>query len=233
MQMISSAAKISRIMTPKHKLVEDIVSGKNVVHYGCVDDNEELIALKHSKGFYLHQIVTDKSNSTLGVDINKKGIKFLAKELNIKNVVYGNVEDPGTFEAPKKKLMKADIVLIPDLIEHLHNPGGMVEGIKKNYSKDIKLAITTPNPFAWYNFIATLLNLEIYSPYHTMHFSMKNIEILLDQCGFKVDKITPTYIPKQRNFLVRWLDGLVGKIAVIISPGFADSFMYECSVKNK
>lgn len=220
-------------MRAKHDIVEEMVRGKRVVHYGCIDDDEDLIALKFKDGYYLHKIVTDSSKSTIGVDLNKKGISFLDKKLGISNVVHGNVEDPNTFDISKKKLKDADVVLIPDLIEHLKNPGQMLDSIRKTYSKDVKVIITTPNPFAWYNFAATLLNKEIYSPYHTAQFSIQNMKLLLDSCGFTLDKVTPVFIPKQRNPLVRVLDSLAGGVAVAVSPGFADNYLYECSIKTK
>lgn len=230
---IRSVSSLSRHAQLKQTLIEKLVTGKKVIHYGCIDDDEPLIMRKFKAGYYLHKVVTDASEWAIGVDVNRKGISFLHNKLRMKNVVYGNVEDPGTFKLEKKKMRQADTVLIPDLIEHLSNPGNMLNGIKKNFSKDVKILLTTPNPFAWYNFVATLLNTEIYSPYHTMQFSAENMRILLKNNGLVVEKVTPIYVPKERSGVVKILDQAASNISVAISPGFADAYLYECSIQPK
>lgn len=229
---IKSVASLRRRASVKHKLIEELVKGKNVVHYGCVDDDEDLIKHKFESGRYLHKIVTDSSKKTIGIDLNKEMFGFLKNELSIDNVVYGDVEDPSTFDIDRDFLKKADIVLIPDLIEHLNNPGEMLDGIRKYFSKNVKIIILTPNPTAWYYFVATLFNKEIYSPYHTASFTTENMAVLLNRYGFKIDKTFPGVAPKERGGLIKIVDSLLGKLAVLISPGFADLFLYECSVNK-
>jgi len=228
---IKSIAPLRQKSKQKHEIIIELIEGKKVVHYGCVDDDEELIEHKAQKGYYLHQAVTEHSKSTIGIDLNKDAFNFLEEEMGIINVVYGNVEDPGTFNLDKKRLKKAEVVLIPDLIEHLNNPGNMLQGIKDHFREDVKVIILTPNPFAWYNFAATLLNKEIYTPYHTCYFTTESMIVLLKRYGFKVDKIHPVIAPKRRGGIVRAFDASVGKLATFISPGFADLYLYECSLE--
>jgi len=231
---IKSISFIKRKIYVKHKLVKEIVKDMSVVHYGCVDDDEPLIRHKLKNGYYLHDIVTRSSKNTIGIDLNKKAFGFLKRDFSIDNIVYGDVEDPSTFDLDLNKLKEADILLIPDLIEHLNNPGNMLKGINKYFKKDIKIIIITPNPFAWYNFAATLFGIEIYTDYHTMCFTTEDMSVLLKRYGIKIERTLPLVIPKQQGPLVRMLAATVSKISTFISPGFADLYMYECvPINNK
>jgi hypothetical protein len=216
----------------KHRIITELVAKKNVIHYGCVDDDEGLIKLKANSGYYLHKLITDSASKTLGVDLNREAFSFLKRELSVDNIVFGDVEDPATFDIDKGYLKDVDVIVIPDVIEHLSNPGMMLDGIKEYYSKKVRVIILTPNPFAWYNFVATLLNKEIYTPYHTMYFTSESMAVLLEEHGFVIDRILPVVSPKQRGRLVRILDSGVSKLCTTISPGFADLYLYECSIKR-
>ena len=229
---IKSTSFLKRKIYTKHEIIKEIVKDKKVIHYGCVDDDKKLIKQKFEEGYYLHKIVTDSSKETIGVDLNKDAFSFLEKKIKINNVVYGDVENPLSFDLDKKILKKFEVLLIPDLIEHLNNPGDMLEGIKKFFNKDVVVYIFTPNPFAWFNFIATFFNKEIYTDYHTMYFTTESMEILLKRYGFKLKKVLPVVIPKQRGLIVRLADKLFSRIFTFISPAFADAYMYECVMQK-
>jgi len=216
----------------KHKLILSLVKDKSVVHYGCVDDNAALIDSKLKKGYYLHKIVTNITTKCIGIDLNKELIEYLKQKHNINNIVYGNVEDPNTFDLDITKLKDYEILLIPDLIEHLNNVGSMLEGIKIFFSPSVKIYILTPNPSGYLNFIATFLRREIYTEHHTCLFTTESMKVLLGRYGFKIDKVYPVLVPKERGSLIVFADKVMSKIFNFISPGFADLYMYECSFGN-
>lgn len=228
---VKSTKFLGRKIYLKHELLMSLVKDKKVIHFGCVDDNKRIIEYKIKRGFYLHKQVTEASKNTIGIDLNKGAFPFL-KKLGIDNVYYGDVEDPSTFDIDKRKLKQAEVLLIPDLIEHLNNPGNMLEGIKKYFNPNIKVYILTPNPAAWYNSAATLLNREIYTDYHTIYFTTESMKILLDRYGFKINKILPVVSPKQNKNIINYTDKIVGKVATFISPAFADLYLYECVIKK-
>jgi hypothetical protein len=226
---LKSIKKLLRTPVVKHEILSELAKGRNVVHYGCIDD-EQIILSKSSSGYYLHDLISKNAKCCVGIDINRDSFVFLQRELSIKNVFYGDVEDPRSFKIDIEELKEVEVLFIPDLIEHLDNPGKMLTGIRKYYSPQVKIIICTPNPFAWYNFAATLMQREIYTPYHTMSFTTENMQVLLDRHGFKIDRIRPLIAPKQRNLVIRLLDNFLGRFMTVISPGFADAFLYECSI---
>jgi len=215
----------------KQTLIATLIKGKSVVHYGCVDDNKTLIDAKMNKGYYLHKLVTDSTTRCIGIDINKPLINYLREQYAINNIFYGNVEDPRSFDLDINELKQYEILLIPDLIEHLDNVGKMLEGIKEFFSPQVKLYIMTPNPFGYLNFIATFLRREIYSPHHTCLFTTESMKVLLDRHGFKINRVYPVFVPKERGSLLIFADKIMSWIFNLVSRGFADLYMFECSFR--
>ena len=214
----------------KQKLIAQIVKGKSVVHYGCVDDNKILIDSKMKKGYYLQKVVTDITTKCVGIDLNKELIEYLSVKYNVNNIYYGDVEDPNTFDLDIKTLKEYEILLIPDLIEHLNNVGKMLEGVRKYFSPQVKIYIMTPNPSGYLNFLATLLRREIYSNHHSCLFTTECMKVLLGRYGFKIEKVYPVFVPKERGSFLVVADKILSKVVTFISPGFADLFMFKCSI---
>lgn len=226
---LKSISFLGHTIYVKQDLISNLVKGRSVVHYGCVDDDLPLIEGKLQKGYYLHKLVTEISTKCIGIDLNKELIGILKTKYQINNIIYGDVENPETFAMNIKELKDYEVLLIPDLIEHLNNVGNMLEGIKKHFSPDIKIYIMTPNPSGYLNFIATFLRKEIYTEHHTCLFTTECMQVILKRHGIKIDKILPVFVPKERGKFLVIADKVVGKLFTLISPGFADLYMYECS----
>jgi 2-polyprenyl-3-methyl-5-hydroxy-6-metoxy-1,4-benzoquinol methylase len=217
----------------RNDLIAHFILNKNVVHYGCTDDSIGNIDSKIKNNIYLHKLVTDKSNHCIGIDINSDLIEYLKHKYAFNNIYYGDVENPATFEIEFNQLKQADILIIPDLIEHLNNPGLMLEGIKKYYSKKIKLIIVTPNPFTYLNFAFTLLRREFYNAFHTCCFSTTNMRVLLSHYDIRIIRVYPCFMPKDKPFIVRTIDKLINHFLLIFSSGFCDNYLYECEFIDK
>jgi len=65
------------------------------------------------------------------------------------NVVHGDVGRSD--ERPVDR--KFDIVIAGDIIEHLSNPGQMLDEIKRFCGSDTRVIITTPNAFGGPNYL--------------------------------------------------------------------------------
>ncbi len=219
----------------KAQLIERLVRGKKVVHIGCVDDHFDMIQYKKAKGFYLHDIISSIATECIGIDINEALVKKLRDTYGINNIAIANVEklQDITMEGIGRdqlleKLTSFDTIVIPDLIEHLNNPGDMLNGLKSTFSKDAKIYICTPNPFFISNFILTLFNREIYSPFHTFYFTTESMAVLLGRYGIRIVNTYPCFVPKIRSLPVRIADRILLEIFCLTSKGFAENFMYEC-----
>ena len=215
----------------KHDLLLQFAKNNNVVHYGCIDDSFDIIDSKMSQNYYLHKLITDNSSKCIGFDINKNGVDYLFEKYGIDNIYYGNVENPESFNIDKSELLNTDVLLIPDLIEHINNPGMMLESITKYYPKHVKVYIITPNPFSYLNFVFTLFNREFYNVYHTCYFSTNNMNVLLSNNGFKINKVYPCYLPKDRGWFINTADKIINHFLTIFTYGFCDNYVYECEIK--
>ncbi len=217
----------------KHKILLDYVKDKRIVHYGCIDDSTDIIDSKIKNNIYLHKLLSDASSSCIGVDINTEIMTYLKETHTIDNIVYGNVEDPKTFEIDLQVLKEAEVLVIPDLIEHLNNPGLMIESFRKYYSSDIKIIILTPNPFSYLNFAFTLLGREFYNAYHTCYFSTNNMKVLLKNHAIKINRVFPVFMPKDRSWFVKFIDKTINYFLTIFTYGFCDNYLYECELDEQ
>ncbi|MCC7516564.1 MAG: methyltransferase domain-containing protein [Pseudomonadales bacterium] len=219
----------------KSTLIKNIVRGKKVVHVGCVDDHFEMIQYKKEKGFYLHDIISATADECIGIDINEPLVRKLNEAYGINNIAIANAEklqdihmDGISRNDLLKKLASFDTIMLPDLIEHLNNPGDMLAGMKTIFNKDARIYICTPNPFFISNFILTLFRREIYSPYHTIYFTTESMAVLLGRYGIRIVNTYPCFVPKIRSLPVRIADRILLEFFCLISKGFAENFMYEC-----
>lgn len=230
--MFAGFKHVPRRMRPREQTILEIAAGKRVVHYGAVGDDPRIQVEKARRGAWLHANIQGVAASVVGIDVDREAVEIVRDELGVTDIYFGNIEDSATFEADAEALQQAEVVLALDVIEHLHDLRGFFLGLRSAYSPDTHFFISTPNPFAWYNTVSTLANKELYSPYHTMHFSIQNMRVLLDHMGFDLVRAIPIHIVKEgQNPLVRGFDAAAGTVAMWISPGFSDSFMYEAVMR--
>lgn len=222
-----------RKLHTKHELLLSFIKNKNVVHYGCIDDSTDIIDWKIKKNIYLHKLISEASKNCIGIDINRKNMTYLRETHQISNIYYGNAENPETFETDKETLLNTEVILIPDLIEHLNNPGLMLEGLRKFFPKTATILILTPNPFSYLNFIFTLFNREFYNAYHTCYFSTNNMKVLLENHGFKINKVYPCFLPKNRGWFVRCFDKAMNHFLTLFTYGFCDNYLYACEFQKE
>jgi len=141
----------------RNELILSLCNNKNVLHVGCAD-HINLIKMKRTNGQYLHDRLGEVCNLLLGVDVNDEALRLM-RSIGIENVY--NVK-----ELPENNY---DIILIPDVIEHVTNVGDFLTSLKKYNAKT--LIVTTPNAYRLINrkqFDAELINTDHhywFSPY--------------------------------------------------------------------
>ena len=226
-------------LTLKSTLLARIAKNKRVVHIGCVDDNLEMIAHKKKNNFYLHDILTNTATECLGIDMNAALVEELRKIYGTDNIAIADIQqikniymDGFSKDDLLVKLKTFDTVILPDIIEHLDNPGLMLENIKQYFNPKARIYICTPNPFFISNFVLTLFNREIYSPFHTMNFTTENMAVLLGRYGIRITATYPCYVPKLRALPIRIADWILLHFFCLISKGFSENFLYECVIDN-
>ena len=166
---------------------------KKVLHIGCVDAGimEERIKQEN----FLHHQISRVAEKLIGVDIDEKGIAFLNEAGYDTHVV-----DIQTDCKRLKELSRdVDIIVIPEVIEHLDNVGQFLDNLRAlRFEGDI--LISTPNAFS--HRIAQLLphGVELVHPNHNYYFSPVTLTTLLDKHGFEIKRYVMYYWPGNDDF---------------------------------
>lgn len=163
---------------------------KRVLHLGFVQ-HANLRRDKINNDDWLHDKVLKVAKSTVGIDYLKSEVDIIKDELSIE-CYYGDVTDLNNMNYQSK----FDVVICGELIEHLSNPGLMLDGIKRFMNEDTVLIITTPNPWRdlWvsnmYNGITEekWLNKE-----HVCWYSFQTLKQLLERHDYSEVKYSYYY----------------------------------------
>jgi SAM-dependent methyltransferase len=129
---------------------------------------------------------------TVGVDRSVEVIAELAQLGVLNNIVAGDVER--LEEAPVEGTF--DIVVAGDIVEHLSNPGRMLEGIRRFCGRDTRLILTTPNAFGAPNFLRYCLGRFREGDEHVVSFNAQSLETLLRRHGYEVLEMHTCYQPR-------------------------------------
>lgn len=172
-QILSSAHKFNVPKSELHErntLLTKLAAAKNVLHLGCAD-HIELINKKREQGSYLHDLLVKSARFVVGADVNKPALAQMRK-LGIENLYQ--VDD-----VPKE--LHFDLVLVPDVIEHIGNVNQFLIGLKKY---DCSIVITTPNAYRLANrmqFKGELVNTD-----HKYWFSPYTLSKSIYDAGFEI-----------------------------------------------
>lgn len=210
-------------------LFKEHLINKNVLHIGCSDwpDTEEKI----KKGNLLHQYLGDIITELYGIDIDEEGISMMQKN-GFRNVFIGDIYNLHT----NKKLFdkKFDVLLIPEVIEHLTNPGLALNSIKtyilKNNPK-CEVIFTVPNYHnLWYNVLFVLKNKEGVHFDHKFYFSYRTFRTLIECYNFGVDDF---YFVLYEKYPQTIKGRIFFKFLSKISPSMVPYLYFRCRVNNE
>ena len=91
---------------------------------------------------------------------------------------------------------KFDVVIAGDIIEHLSNPGQMLDGIKRFCTENTQVIITTPNAFGAPNFLRHSAGKFREGAEHVMSFNAQNLVTLLDRHGYSLSELHTCFQPR-------------------------------------
>lgn len=154
---------------PRFEVLRDYVTGKSVLDLGCSSGNW--------REDWIHGQVATVAAELVGLDINQEAVQ----ELNDRgyHVQFGNAED---FDLGRT----FDVVHGGELIEHLENPGGMLRSARRHLGPGGRLVLTTPNAFAFPNFVYRLKGKPRINGDHTCWYCEDTLGQLLGRVGFDV-----------------------------------------------
>jgi SAM-dependent methyltransferase len=202
---------------------------KSVLHLGCVGftdctTEEKVRQAKES----LHAAITEVAEHCTGVDLDGDSIRELREHGVFLNVIEGNVER--LQELPDDHL-GFDVVVAGDIIEHLSNPGLMLNGIRERLTPAGRVVISTPNAFGIASWIRVVTGRFHEGAQHVLCFNPITLRQLLERHGYQVESAESCYQSRARQNYGPWFRVL--RAALKCCPRFGGTLLYVCRMKNK
>ena len=181
------AALVDRI-----EFLRDVARGRRVVHVGFADARCADFQAAH--GAWLHATLAEVAHHLIGLDLDDEGVAAArAAGFEAHRV---DCRDPRAVAA--LGLEPAHVVIVGELIEHLDNPGSMLEAVKPLVGPTGTLVITTPNGHGLFNVCAAVVGRELNHPDHVTLYSWFTLSNLLARHGWSLDQ-TAVYVPRLKS----------------------------------
>jgi 2-polyprenyl-3-methyl-5-hydroxy-6-metoxy-1,4-benzoquinol methylase len=172
-----------------------IARGRRVLHLGCVGNTDlpahERVRLAKES---LHWKLTTQAD-VVGVDYSCQVIEQYRQLGVFDNIIHGDVQSlqsvniEGVF----------DVVIAADIIEHLSNPGALLQGIRRFCTPSSQVVITTPHAFGLPNFLRFCVGKFRDGEEHVMTFNSDNVRNLLKRHGYRIERFDTCFQVFARN----------------------------------
>jgi SAM-dependent methyltransferase len=163
----------------RFKYIQQLSENKKVLHLGATDAPFTEDSIRSGK--FLHSLLREKAQFLIGLDINQTMIDSLAKNYNITDIKYGDIENIDDYPH-----YDFDIIVAGEILEHLDNPGKALDCLHSISKPHTQLIITVPNAYSLKSFLRVLNKYELIHPDHTLFHSPHTLKVLLDRHGFQV-----------------------------------------------
>lgn len=156
--------------------IVELTEGPTVLDLGAVQHSAD----RERDDTWLHGKLADRCKRVIGVD----SLKYEVMRLNKMgyDFIDGDAED---MDIP----IVADTIVIGELIEHLSNPGRMLDGLHGHLKGGGKIILSTPNPWLVSHMYRMLLGRQEVNNEHTAWYGPMVISQLLERHGFDVTRI--------------------------------------------
>jgi hypothetical protein len=158
-------------------------AGKTVLHLGFVDEGLLDERLRH--GDWLHEQLARVARRVVGIDVSAEGVAR-ARDLGYSECYVGDVERLSEVPFPRDGY---DLILAPDIVEHLANPGLFLKELAKVLGNDTAVVLTTPSALSLKSLFYPVVGIEAVHPDHNMYYSPTTLSTLLRKCGFQTTGI--------------------------------------------
>jgi 2-polyprenyl-3-methyl-5-hydroxy-6-metoxy-1,4-benzoquinol methylase len=166
-----------------------LARGRRVLHLGCVG-NTDLEPAVRARMFSrtLHARLSEVAD-VVGVDYSAEVVADYRARGVCSNIVCGDVQrlEELTLEG------RFDVIIAADIIEHLSNPGRMLDGIRRICSAESTVVLTTPNAFGLPNYLRFCLGRFREGQEHVMTFNEQNLRNLLERHGYRVHELHTSF----------------------------------------
>jgi 2-polyprenyl-3-methyl-5-hydroxy-6-metoxy-1,4-benzoquinol methylase len=151
----------------------DLARGRRVVHVGFVDLGCQ--SLNEQSGAWLHEHLARAATELVGIDLDAEGVEH-ARSRGYEAYAV-DCRDVDAVRAAG--IEPADVVVAGEVIEHLDDPGGFLDGVHALVKPGGLLVVTTPNATGLVNAAALFGNYEVQHPDHVVMYTCATLDAML------------------------------------------------------
>jgi SAM-dependent methyltransferase len=154
----------------------ELAKGKRVLNIGCCGSDALVNEVT------VHRSIAEVASYCVGIDIYEAGIEKMRGDGE-----HVFLADGENFELDEKDF---DLVVLGDIIEHVSNPGLVLENSNRHLKDEGGLVVSTPTPFA----LPLMLRIIRSSSYetnseHVSWFDPVMLTYLLARAGFEPEEV--------------------------------------------
>lgn len=170
----------------------EAVRDKRVLHIGFVDAGCEISGRRRG---WLHEDLARAATEIVGFDVAAEGVEAARRDGYEAYAV--DCTDQNAVNATG--LEPFDVVVLGEVIEHVANPGLLLEALKQTVAPGGRLVLTTPNANRLVNVMLAALRREILHPDHVAVYSPTTLRSLLERSGWSVTWVGTYLSPRRRK----------------------------------
>lgn len=193
----------------------ELAKGKNVLHIGACD--APYTRQKKEDDLLLHAKLDAVASNLLGIDIDSDAIELM-KEYGYSNIFRFDMNNLDELD------FQPDVVIFGETIEHLVDFSSAFTNLKKIMVSGTILVVSTPNALSWSNFLNALSGIERVHEDHTVAFTPRTLEKMIEANGLTVTKKIFTFLDRKKE---RWPKKLQ-KAMLSRFPLLSGTLLYEC-----
>jgi SAM-dependent methyltransferase len=204
-----------------------LASGRRVLHLGCTAWPYTEAVLRD--GALLHARLHGVAEELVGIDADRDGIDALER-LGLGPVVLGDAEDLEAIAGHELLRDGFDLIVAAEIIEHLSNPGRLLEGMVDLLAPGGRLVVTTINAYGAVRIVPYALRgrggeQEPVHPDHVAYYSPSTLRLIVQRHGYEVETISFYGLaPEHRRHASRWIT-LANDVATRFSRQLADGLV--------
>lgn len=184
-----------QVVKRREAWIVEFVRGKSVAHLGFADTGCELT--RSRTGSWLHAQLAESSR-LVGIDITPAAVEAARSRGYAAYVA----DCTSVSEIRALGLDPVEVVLAGEIIEHVDNPGGLLEAAKALLHPGGVLVLTTPNARCLTDVIVAGANREVIHPDHVALYSQRTLSALLNRYAWEVAETLVYMNPRSREIPV-------------------------------
>ncbi len=166
----------------KLELIEELAAGRQVLHVGAVGETgsplDEVLA-RSPRSF--HASLTRVADRCVGIDTNREAVAALTRAGIFDNLIAADATALDRDEIPLERI---ELIVAGDVVEHVSDPGSLLENAARLADPETLFVLTTPNALGLPAFLRYLRGGVVDGGDHVLSFNRYSLGNLLERHGW-------------------------------------------------